>query len=183
MYLIIPLNSGRILVNGSSFYCGNSTSNLCQLALKSDIPNVTQYVHPSSKQCSGGDCTTISGHSYTDIINSISSLKVKMYSLVENFNPGDPAYSESGDESFVASISLDVSGDFSRVDGIAPIGYYTTYSSSRMYIHHGVGINIISRFPKTSQLNDISFQAVGNLKNASASRGARVCLYVFVFGI
>ena len=43
------MNSGRILVNGSSFYLGNSTSNLCQLALKSDIP--TQYVHPATKQC------------------------------------------------------------------------------------------------------------------------------------
>ena len=45
------MNSGRILVSGSSFYCGNSTSSPCQLALKSDIPNVTQYVHPSTKQC------------------------------------------------------------------------------------------------------------------------------------
>ena len=45
------MNSGRILVNGSSFYCGNSTSSLCQLALKSDIPNVAQYVHPAEKQC------------------------------------------------------------------------------------------------------------------------------------
>ena len=45
------MNSGRILVNGSSFYCGNSTSSPCQLALKSDIPNVTQYVHPAEKQC------------------------------------------------------------------------------------------------------------------------------------
>ena len=43
------MNSGRILVNGSSFYCGNSTSNLCQFALKSDIP--AAYVHPSEKQC------------------------------------------------------------------------------------------------------------------------------------
>ena len=45
------MNSGRILVNGSSFYCGNSTSGLCQLALKSDIPNVTEYIHPTEKQC------------------------------------------------------------------------------------------------------------------------------------
>ena len=51
MILIIPLNSGRILVNGSSFYCGNSTSGLCQLALKTDIPEITQYVHPTEKQC------------------------------------------------------------------------------------------------------------------------------------
>ena len=49
--LFLPLNSGRILVNGSSFYCGNSTSGLCQLALKTDIPNITQYVHPSNIQC------------------------------------------------------------------------------------------------------------------------------------
>ena len=47
----MPLNSGRILVNGSSFYCGNSTSNLCQLALKSDISS-SGYVHPTTKQCS-----------------------------------------------------------------------------------------------------------------------------------
>ena len=46
-----PLDSGRLLVNGSSFYCGNSTSNLCELALKSDILSVTQYVHPAEKQC------------------------------------------------------------------------------------------------------------------------------------
>ena len=43
------MNSGRILVNGSSFYCGNSTSSLCQLALKTDVP--AQYVHPSTKVC------------------------------------------------------------------------------------------------------------------------------------
>ena len=46
------MNSGRLLVNGSSFYCGNSSSSLCELALKSDIPSVTQYVHPTEKQCS-----------------------------------------------------------------------------------------------------------------------------------
>ena len=43
--------SGRLLVNGNDFYIGNSTSNLSQLALKTDIPSVTQYVHPIEKQC------------------------------------------------------------------------------------------------------------------------------------
>ena len=51
MYLIKPLNSGRLLVNGNDFYLGNSTANLSQLALKTDIPSVTQYVHPAEKQC------------------------------------------------------------------------------------------------------------------------------------
>lgn len=45
----MPLDSGRLLVNGSSFYLGNSTSNLCQLALKTDIPS--GYIHPAEKQC------------------------------------------------------------------------------------------------------------------------------------
>ena len=51
MYLIKPLNSGRLLVNGNDFYLGNSGQNLSQLALKTDIPVVTPYVHPAEKQC------------------------------------------------------------------------------------------------------------------------------------
>ena len=47
-----PLVSGRLLVDGNDFYVGNSSSNLSQLALKTDIPTVSQYVHPSTKQCS-----------------------------------------------------------------------------------------------------------------------------------
>ncbi len=39
-----------MLVSGSDFYCGNSSGSLCQFALKSQIPS--QYVHPSTKQCS-----------------------------------------------------------------------------------------------------------------------------------
>ncbi len=38
-----------MLVNGSDFYCGNSSGSPCQFALKNQIPS--QYVHPSSKQC------------------------------------------------------------------------------------------------------------------------------------
>ena len=39
-----------MLVNGSDFYCGNSSGSPCQFALKNQIPS--QYVHPSTKQCS-----------------------------------------------------------------------------------------------------------------------------------
>ena len=43
------MNSGRILVSGSNFYCGSSTSNLCQLARLDQVP--AQYVHPATKVC------------------------------------------------------------------------------------------------------------------------------------
>lgn len=34
------MQSGRLLVNGDDFYCGNSTNNLCQLALKNDLSGI-----------------------------------------------------------------------------------------------------------------------------------------------
>ena len=81
------MNSGRILVNGSSFYCGNSTSSLCQLALKSDIPNVTEYVHPSTKQCnySYTHPSTIQCSAATEINNlksSVSSGKIQVANAI-----------------------------------------------------------------------------------------------------
>ena len=102
------LNSGQILVNGSSFYCGNSTSSLCQLALKSDIPNVTQYVHPSTKQCNysythpstkqcswNPDLTNINakfleGSTKQQIIDSAGNRPVKSYRLnLESISDGE----------------------------------------------------------------------------------------------
>lgn len=38
-----------MLVDGSNFYCGNSSGSPCQLALKNQIPSA--YIHPSAKQC------------------------------------------------------------------------------------------------------------------------------------
>ncbi len=37
------MQSGRLLVNGSNFYCGNSSSSPLQLALKSQIPDVSGF--------------------------------------------------------------------------------------------------------------------------------------------
>ena len=81
------LDSGRMLVNGSSFYCGNSTSSLCELALKSDIPTVTQYVHPSTKQCnytpdlSNINAAKLQGYTYSQIIsNATASNSIKIVS-------------------------------------------------------------------------------------------------------
>lgn len=43
------MQSGRLLVSGADFYCGNSSGSPCQLALKNQIPS--QYIHPATKQC------------------------------------------------------------------------------------------------------------------------------------
>ena len=174
------MNSGRILVNGSSFYCGNSTSNLCQLALKSDIPNVTQYVHPSTKQCSGGDAATLSGHSYSDIVNS-SSVAFKTYSVAENSSLDDTMFSFAGDESFVATIPINASSDFSVVNAIIPYGYFSVYSGNG-YIHHGLGVTSEVNFPKTSGLSNINITCCGHYKEGDLSRGVRIVLKVSIIG-
>ena len=49
--LKIPLNSGRTAVSGSSIYIGDSSNLPCRMACMSDIPEVTQYVHPANKVC------------------------------------------------------------------------------------------------------------------------------------
>ena len=46
-----PLVSGRLLVDGNDFYLGNSSSQKVQIARVDQIPAVTQYVHPTTKQC------------------------------------------------------------------------------------------------------------------------------------
>lgn len=43
--------SGRLLVNGNDFYVGNSSSQKVQIARIDQIPSVTLYVHPTTKQC------------------------------------------------------------------------------------------------------------------------------------
>ena len=86
-FLQFILNSGRILVNGSSFYCGNSTSNLCQLALKNDIP--AQYVHPAQKQCN---------YAYTHPSAPQCDLKNGNFSLVSR-------YTESGSKTHTSLVT------------------------------------------------------------------------------
>ena len=49
--MLLSLVSGRLLVNGDEFYLGNSSSQRIQIARVDQIPSVTQYVHPTEKQC------------------------------------------------------------------------------------------------------------------------------------
>lgn len=58
-----------MLVNGSDFYCGNSSGSPCQFALKSQIPS--QYVHPTSKQCNYS--VDLSGYAKSSELNSLKT--------------------------------------------------------------------------------------------------------------
>ena len=125
------MNSGRILVNGSSFYCGNSTSSPCQLALKSDIPNVTQYVHPSTKQCnyvythpstqqcSNVNASLLSGHSYNDISNMIltsSPISVEKVYVNQPKNKGDSYFPSEFDFTNVFAVMIGASATITQTN-------------------------------------------------------------------
>ena len=61
---LLILGNGKLMITPNHVYAGSN---------KMDLTKDTIYNHPTSKQCSGGDCATLSGHSYTDIANLISS--------------------------------------------------------------------------------------------------------------
>ena len=67
------MNSGRILVNGSDFYCGSGTNSLCQLALKTDVGS--PYVHPSEIQCNAAS-------EISSLKSSVSSGKAQIASAI-----------------------------------------------------------------------------------------------------
>lgn len=67
-----------MLVNGSDFYCGNSSGSPCQFALKSQIPS--QYVHPTSKQCNYS--VDLSGYAKSSELNSLKTSVSEGKSLV-----------------------------------------------------------------------------------------------------
>lgn len=67
------MSSGRILVNGSDFYCGSGANSLCQLALKTDVGST--YVHPSEIQCNAAS-------EISSLKSSVSSGKSQIASAI-----------------------------------------------------------------------------------------------------
>ena len=67
-----------MLVDGSDFYCGNSSGSPCQLALKNQVPS--QYVHPSTKQCNYS--VDLSGYAKSSELNSLKSSVSEGKSLI-----------------------------------------------------------------------------------------------------
>ena len=127
------MNSGRILVNGSSFYCGNSTSGLCQLALKTDIPEITQYVHPTEKQCnyvythpsiqqcSNVNAISLNGHTYNDITSIIASSQPIIIEKVYTNQPkneGDSYFPSNFNFTNLFAVMIGTSGTITQT------GYY-----------------------------------------------------------
>ena len=55
------MQSGKLLINGDDFYCGSSSNSLKQLALKSDIPNVTSIPSGIITMWSGSSSNIPSG--------------------------------------------------------------------------------------------------------------------------
>ena len=86
-----------MLVSGSDFYCGNSASNLCQLALKSQIPS--QYVHPANKVCNYS--VDLSGYAKSSEVNSLKTSVSNGKQLVANAITGK-GVATSSSESFAA---------------------------------------------------------------------------------
>lgn len=89
------MQSGRLLVSGSDFYCGNSSGSLCQFALKSQIPS--QYVHPSTKQCNYS--VNLSGYAKSSELNSLKTSVSSGKSLVATAVTGK-GVSTAADASF-----------------------------------------------------------------------------------
>ena len=78
MYLIIPLDSGRLLVNGNDFYVGNSSQNPAQLGLKSDIDSCFQSVSDGktliANAITGKGVTTSSSASFATMADNINNI-------------------------------------------------------------------------------------------------------------
>ena len=84
-----------MLVNGSDFYCGNSSGSPCQFALKNQIPSA--YVHPSTKQCNYS--VDLSGYAKTTELNSLKSSVSSGKSLIASAVTGK-GVSTAADASF-----------------------------------------------------------------------------------
>lgn len=80
-------------MNDNNFYCGSESNLPCQLALKSDIPNITQYVHPSSQQCVNVNATTLDGHPASYFATAASNLQM---GYVEYVGTAASGYSDAG---------------------------------------------------------------------------------------
>ena len=119
------LNSGRLLVNDNSFYCGSSSNLPCQLALKNDIPEVTPYVHPSEKQCNYAYThpSTIQCSAATEI-NSLKSSVSSGKTQVANAIAGK-GVSASGNDTFATLASK-----INQIQSTKQVVFTTTADSS-----------------------------------------------------
>nr|DAO30679.1 MAG TPA: hypothetical protein [Caudoviricetes sp.] len=115
-----------MLVSGSDFYCGNSSSAPCQLALKSQIPS--QYIHPSTKQCNYS--VDLSGYAKSSELNSLKTSVSNGKQLVANAIT-DKGVATSSSESF-ATMANNINS-ISSTDAIGAIYLQTLSDEISLY--------------------------------------------------
>lgn len=140
-----------MLVNGSDFYCGNSSGSPCQFALKSQIPS--QYVHPTTKQCnyayahpSEKQCNysvDLSGYAKTSDLNSLKTSVSSGKQLVAAAVTGN-GVSTAADASFqtianninaIPGAKTKASMGRRRVDAINYVWSVDSFDGTHLVIH------------------------------------------------
>ena len=141
------MQSGQLLVNGSDFYCGNSTNSLCQLALRNQIPS--QYVHPANKVCNYSVDTSqfVSRSDFNSLKNSIGTpCKITtIYDGWYSYTAGGSSYSgydttfepvnypSTDVYSIHKGIASSISISMTMIDGVDSsnsVGYYVNLASA-----------------------------------------------------
>ena len=134
------MQSGRLLVNGSDFYCGNSSSNPSQLALRSQIPDVSGFATSAelnslktsvssgksivASAVTGKGVNTAADASFQTIANNINSISTGLGSGIatvmvagnQTINSGDMVYLGPGitwdDSNYTPDLGSFASGVF-----------------------------------------------------------------------
>ena len=144
------MNSGRTAVLGDSIYVGNSSNLPCQMALKSDIPSITPYVHPSTKQCnytyahpSTIQCSASSRLSSIEskLTQGISSIKYGSYTMPETINWNLTYYNRQ--VGFNYAIKLGVSPKIVIIMRASAIDSYWGYTGGGYNTYEGNDIIIL----------------------------------------
>ncbi len=123
-----------MLVNGNDFYCGNSSSSPCQLALKNQIPSA--YVHPSTKQCNYS--VDLSGYAKSSELNSLKTSVSSGKSLVASAVTGK-GVSTAADASFQT-----IADNINAIQS----GFTGGWSAGSGYFNISTGDNDVSSYNK-----------------------------------
>ena len=107
------MNSGRLLVDGNDFYVGNSSSQKVQIARADQIPNVTQYVHPTEIQCNAAS-------EINSLKTSVSSGKTQVANAITG-----KGVSASGNDSFATLAS--------KINQITTGSWYRSFNTNVAY--------------------------------------------------
>lgn len=154
------LSSGKLVITPNHAYIG---PNRIDLTKDTDTvyihPTSKQcnysYSHPSSKQCSGGDCSTLSGYSYSQIIANAASSSLKY----ANGTTSGISLSAVNTEQ---TITISYSGaGFSTTPAIMACGVSTYTNTSYRTFYRAISVRIISSNATSASLGIATVEAAG----------------------